>query len=124
MQPPVFEQVFRNARFAQGGNALFEGRITGVPKPVVSWTRKGAPLLGRCQVYPSESSRLMREFIASFILESNKYQMSYNQVTGEVKLLIKNIGAEDEGEYTCSARNLYGEAICSVFIQPEGKNGF
>ena len=24
--PPVFEQIFRNARFAQGGNALFEGK--------------------------------------------------------------------------------------------------
>ena len=47
--------------------------------------------------------------------------MSYNQNNGDVKLLIKNIGAEDEGEYTCTARNLYGEAICSVFIQPEGK---
>lgn len=46
VQPPVFEQVFKNARFAQGGNALFEGKITGIPKPVVSWTRKGAPLLG------------------------------------------------------------------------------
>lgn len=44
--PPVFEKVFSNARFAQGGNALFEGRVTGKPRPVVSWTRKGAPLLG------------------------------------------------------------------------------
>lgn len=47
--------------------------------------------------------------------------MSYNQVTGDVCLLIKNIGPDDEGEYTCTARNVYGEAICSVFIQPEGK---
>lgn len=47
--------------------------------------------------------------------------MSYNQVTGDVTLLIKNIGPGDEGEYTCSAKNIYGEAICSVFIQPEGK---
>jgi hypothetical protein len=44
--PPVFEQIFRNARFAQGGNALFEGKVRGIPKPVVSWTRKGAPLTG------------------------------------------------------------------------------
>lgn len=42
--PPVFEQIFRNARFAQGGDALFEGKVTGNPKPTVSWTRKGAKL--------------------------------------------------------------------------------
>lgn len=50
--PPVFEQIFKNARFAQGGNAVFEGKVTGIPKPFVSWTRKGAPLLGNhmCKV--------------------------------------------------------------------------
>jgi hypothetical protein len=47
VSPPVFEQIFRNARFAQGGNALFEGKVQGNPKPVVSWTRKGAPLIGK-----------------------------------------------------------------------------
>ena len=39
--PPVFEQIFRNARFAQGGNALFEGKVKGNPRPQVVWTRKG-----------------------------------------------------------------------------------
>jgi hypothetical protein len=48
--PPVFEQIFRNARFAQGGNALFEGKVRGIPKPVVSWTRKGAPLIGEKRI--------------------------------------------------------------------------
>ncbi|XP_068082222.1 titin [Anabrus simplex] len=98
VSPPVFEQIFRNARFAQGGNALFEGKVRGNPKPVVSWTRKGAPLL-----------------------ESNKYRMSYDEQTGKVSLLINTIGPGDEGEYTCTARNQYGEAICSVYIQPEGQ---
>lgn len=97
--PPVFEQIFRNARFAQGGNALFEGKIRGNPKPTVTWTRKGAPLL-----------------------ESSKFQMRYEEQTGNVSLLINKIGPGDEGEYTCTARNQYGEAICSVYIQPEGKN--
>lgn len=46
--------------------------------------------------------------------------MSYNEQTGDVSLLIKQIGPGDEGEYTCTARNQYGEAICSVYIQPEG----
>ena len=36
--PPVFEQIFRNARFAQGGNALFEGKVAGSPRPQVRWT--------------------------------------------------------------------------------------
>jgi len=47
--------------------------------------------------------------------------MTYDQQTGNVVLTINQIGPGDEGEYTCSARNQYGEAICSVFIQPEGK---
>ena len=42
--PPVFEQIFRNARFAQGGNAFFEGKVTGNPLPELSWTREGRPL--------------------------------------------------------------------------------
>lgn len=95
--PPVFEQIFKNSRFAQGGNALFEGKLKGNPKPEVSWTRKGAPLL-----------------------ESAKHKLSYNPSSGLVSLLINQIGPGDEGEYTCKARNAVGEAICSVFIQPEG----
>lgn len=97
MSPPVFEKIFKNARFAQGGDALFEGRLKGTPRPEVSWTRKGAPLIA-----------------------SNKYQMTYNPATGDVTLLIRKIGPGDEGEYTCKAVNRVGEAICSVFIQPEG----
>lgn len=95
--PPVFEQIFKNSRFAQGGNALFEGKLKGTPRPEVSWTRKGAPLF-----------------------DSSKHKLSYNPTTGVVSLLINQIGPGDEGEYTCKARNAVGEAICSVFIQPEG----
>ncbi|XP_046465810.1 titin isoform X2 [Neodiprion pinetum] len=95
--PPVFEQIFKNARFAQGGNATFEGRVRGNPKPSVSWTHKGVPLF-----------------------ESQKIHMSYDDRTGIVILQINQIGPGNEGEYTCSAKNQYGEAICSVYIQPEG----
>ncbi|OXU24124.1 hypothetical protein TSAR_014966 [Trichomalopsis sarcophagae] len=95
--PPVFEQIFKNARFAQGGDAIFEGRVKGNPKPIVSWTHKGAPLL-----------------------ETHKIRMSYDDKTGNVKLQINQIGPGDEGEYTCHAKNQYGEGICSVYIQPEG----
>ena len=54
---------------------------------------------------------------------SNKYQLKHNQQTGEVSLLISRIGPGDEGEYTCMATNQYGEAVCTVYIQPEGEFG-
>ncbi|KAL6255452.1 hypothetical protein P5V15_013787 [Pogonomyrmex californicus] len=95
--PPIFERIFKNARFAQGGNAIFEGCVRGNPRPTVSWIHKGVSLL-----------------------ESRKIRMSYDENTGIVTLQINQIGPGDEGEYTCSAKNQYGEAICSVYIQPEG----
>jgi hypothetical protein len=94
--PPVFEQIFRNARFAQGGNALFEGKVAGSPRPQVVWTRKGLQMK-----------------------TSDKHQMTYEESSGRVSLLIKSIGPGDEGEYTCTALNPYGEAICTVYISPE-----
>merc|ERR1711962_1160160 len=94
--PPVFEQIFRNARFAQGGNALFKGKVAGSPRPQVVWTRKGLQMQG-----------------------SDKHQMMYDEASGKVSLLIKAIGPGDEGEYTCTALNPYGEAICTVYISPE-----
>ena len=51
-----------------------------------------------------------------------KYQMQYEPATGKVSLLITRIGPGDEGEYTCTAVNKFGEAICTVYIQPEGIN--
>lgn len=86
--PPIFEQIFKNARFAQGGNAIFEGCVRGNPKPTVSWTHKSVPLL-----------------------ESRKIRMSYDDNTGVVTLQINQIGPGDEGEYTCSAKNQYGERV-------------
>ncbi|RXG68646.1 Titin, partial [Armadillidium vulgare] len=84
--PPVFDQIFRNARFAQGGDALFEGKVTGNPKPTVSWTRKGQK-----------------------IFHGPKYQVTHDQNTGIVTFQICAIGPGDEGEYVCTASNEYGE---------------
>jgi len=46
--------------------------------------------------------------------------MEYEKSTGKVSLMISTIGPGDEGEYTCTAVNKFGEAICTVYIQPEG----
>ena len=53
------------------------------------------------------------------ILATDKYQMVYDENSGKVSLMIKAIGPGDEGEYTCTALNPYGEAICTVYISPE-----
>ena len=45
--------------------------------------------------------------------------MVYDENSGKVSLMIKAIGPGDEGEYTCTALNPYGEAICTVYISPE-----
>ena len=53
----------RNARFAQGGNAFFEGKVKGNPTPRIVWTRK-----------------------AMEMKESGKHQMIYEEATGRVAL--------------------------------------
>lgn len=45
--------------------------------------------------------------------------MNYQPHTGRIQLHIHTINAQDQGEYTCCARNDYGDAVCTVFIQPE-----
>ena len=51
--------------------------------------------------------------------ESSKHAMVYDDYSGKVSLQIRTIGPGDEGEYTCTALNPYGEAICTVYISPE-----
>ncbi|CAH1976506.1 unnamed protein product [Acanthoscelides obtectus] len=95
--PPVFDKVFSNDRFAQGGVATFEGRVVGKPQPTISWTRNGAPLFS-----------------------SQKHRLTYNEQTGDITFQIHQIGPGDEGEYVCTAKNQHGQAVCSVYISPEG----
>jgi len=121
--PPVFEQIFRNARFAQGGNAFFEGKVRGNPQPQLSWTREGRPLSGNDRHLQTPPSLWPQHPPIDCVVdtESAKYQMKYEPTTGNVSLLISSIGPGDEGEYTCTAVNQFGEAICTVYIQPEGR---
>ena len=65
--PPVFEQIFRNARFAQGGNALFEGKVKGNPKPQVVWTRKGLQMKGNLILF-NECTKVINLFYKKIII--------------------------------------------------------
>ena len=66
--PPVFEQIFRNARFAQGGNALFEGKVKGNPRPQVVWTRKGLQMKAneKHQMIYDENTGTVRQYVQAF----------------------------------------------------------
>ena len=57
--------------------------------------------------------------VHDFLSESSKHSMVYDETSGKVSLQIRGIGPGDEGEYTCTALNPYGEAICTVYISPE-----
>jgi len=46
--------------------------------------------------------------------------MKYDEQTGKILLQINQIGPGDEGDYVCVATNSYGQAVCTVSIQPEG----
>ena len=67
----------------------------------------------------SRSFIIIIQKILYSIAATEKYQMVYEENTGKVSLMIKSIGPGDEGEYTCTALNPYGEAICTVYISPE-----
>ena len=76
--------------------------------------------VSKSQDVPSPSHvnfRPIRSFY--FTTETDKHQLLYDDMSGTVSLLIKSIGPGDEGEYTCTALNPYGEAICTVYISPE-----
>jgi len=53
------------------------------------------------------------------IAASSKHALRYDEVSGKIYLQINKLGPGDEGDYTCIARNQFGEAICTVTIQPE-----
>ena len=80
--PPVFEQIFRNARFAQGGNALFEGKVKGNPRPQVVWTRKGLQMKGTLDTtYLLDRFKEMLElqvYLCSFFCNNTKLKINTN----------------------------------------------
>ncbi|UYV83626.1 hypothetical protein LAZ67_23001768 [Cordylochernes scorpioides] len=94
--PPTFEGPPSGGRFVEGGDAHFECRVRGSPQPEVVWSRRGMP-----------------------IRNDNRRQVSYDPSTGLCTFHIKGLTAEDDGEYTCTAVNVAGEASLTVSIQRE-----
>ncbi|XP_067120865.1 telokin-like [Centruroides vittatus] len=81
--PPIFEKPPTGGRFIEGRDAHFECRVRGNPAPEVVWSRRGMP-----------------------IRNDHRRQVSYNPDTGVCIFDIKNLTADDDGDYTCTAVNL------------------
>ncbi|XP_059503180.1 titin-like [Stegostoma tigrinum] len=94
--PPAFIKPLVRKRIHEGGTLTFIIEVIGCPTPNVKWYRK------RSLLEPNHRTRLERE-------------------GGLCLLVIHSIQREDEGEYTCSAVNLIGEAksVTQVDVLPQ-----
>ena len=96
---PNFSEGFKGTRLQQGHDAEFRAVASGKPKPKVSWTKNGETLS-----------------------TSDKYVLSYNTESGQVSLLIRNLGPGDEGTYSCTVSNAYGTTTATLSVNPDANN--
>ena len=82
----------------ESGELWFEGRVTGIPAPSVQWTWRGLPL------QEAEGK------------EGKGKKTWYDEKTGRVVLLIRDLGPGDEGDYQCRADNPYGDSTCTITV--------
>ncbi|KAK2842051.1 hypothetical protein Q5P01_012251 [Channa striata] len=89
---PDFEEKLRPITAQEGDNAVFKAKVTGSPKPGVSWERaSGSPL-------------------------SDATKSFYDNINHQHILKIKNLAMEDADVYKCIASNEHGEATYSVSL--------
>ena len=88
-QAPQLQQKPRATKVAQGNSATFTAIINANPIPRLSWFCNGERLR-----------------------QSNKYQMS--QTGNQVTLVVSNVSASDNGQYTLLAENPSGATVASA----------
>ena len=96
---PNFAEGFKGTRLQQGYDAEFRAVASGNPKPKVSWTKNGESLSS-----------------------SDKFILSYDLDSGRISLLIRNLGPGDEGTYSCTVSNAYGNTTATLSVNPDGSN--
>lgn len=91
-QRPNFLSRFSDLQVLPGHDAKFPARVTGIPKPDILWYRNEKP-----------------------ICNSDKYTIKYDGDTAV--LYVRNCTPQDDGLYTCSARNREGEDSCDARLE-------
>ncbi|TRY70788.1 hypothetical protein TCAL_02809 [Tigriopus californicus] len=94
---PIFKQPFQGTRFQQGDDAQFSAVISAEPDPEVSWAKNGS------RIPPNHP----------------KYQIAHNPSTGLTLLMIREFGPGDEGQYTLTAKNPYGQITATLNLNPD-----
>ncbi|KAL1110551.1 hypothetical protein AAG570_008079, partial [Ranatra chinensis] len=93
---PVFIQKLQDLEQVTGLDGKLTCRVTGNPRPEIKWFKDNIP-----------------------IFKSKKYSMKED---GENCLLcIRDCASEDEGQYSCVARNRDGEDKCEAYFTPVEK---
>ncbi|KAK3083136.1 hypothetical protein FSP39_014900 [Pinctada imbricata] len=98
-EQPVLIQRPHNCQLVEGGNAVFDCRVTGSPFPEIIWKKKGFP-----------------------IRNDRRHHISIDERTGKVTLTISNCVPDDVGLYTVTAANFCGDTTAECILKPgEGK---
>lgn len=93
--PPTFEPITQGGGLLyEGSDAKFQVKVHGNPPPEVVFSRRGMPLRN-----------------------DPRRQVTYDPATGICCLHIRNLTAEDDGDYNCSAVNCAGEASLTLTIR-------
>ncbi|XP_065370324.1 muscle M-line assembly protein unc-89 isoform X7 [Calliphora vicina] len=88
---PRFIRHLRNLRCCDGDAITLEAHVEGLPEPVIIWEKDG-------RVLPS----------------GKDFEMTYDGI--KATLSIPRVYPEDEGEYTCIAKNNIGRTLSSACI--------
>lgn len=102
-KPEVKEQL-SNVTAGEGTSAMIEAKVSGCPKPDVTWTHDGKE-----------------------VEADGRHKMLENEEDETYALVIKNVQPEDSGDYTLKAKNELGEAETSAKLEvtspPKFKKG-
>ncbi|XP_021352030.1 titin-like isoform X3 [Mizuhopecten yessoensis] len=90
---PTFLKKMEDVTMPSGQSAKFECRIMGIPEPNVKWFKNGVP-----------------------ISQGKKYWMSQDSA-GNCGLQVYDVGAGDEGIYTCTLTNPAGEVSTNASLR-------
>ncbi|XP_062315337.1 immunoglobulin-like and fibronectin type III domain-containing protein 1 isoform X3 [Osmerus eperlanus] len=77
----------------EGKLAVFKARVSGDPKPEVTWRRAQGDMSNM-----------------------EKFQNKFDEATGEYHLEMPKVTSEEADTYKCYASNEYGKAVCTVIL--------